>query len=97
MPCCAAGSGRPVAIYDPDGIIAAFDAFYPLTDVDVAGLYVQNVEHLDRSFGDHKAQPVTELKRARPRPCSSPASMRPRPRAIGHMIPHGAMRFGFEA
>ncbi|MBU6473957.1 MAG: hypothetical protein KGQ94_14995, partial [Alphaproteobacteria bacterium] len=35
-----------VALYDPDNVISAFDAFYPLTDVKIAGLYVQNVTHL---------------------------------------------------
>ncbi len=37
----------PVALYDPDGIMAAFDAFYPLKNVTIDGLYVQNVEHLN--------------------------------------------------
>src|SRR5258708_1894970 len=51
----------PLAIYDPDGIVDAFDTFYPLDGVRIAGYFVQNVEHLTRRFREHAAQPVTAL------------------------------------
>lgn len=59
-----ASAGR-VAIFDPDGVVGAFDTFYPMTGVDVAGLYVRNVEHLGWRFGDHKARPVTDLPKGK--------------------------------
>ena len=57
-------NGR-TAIYDPDGIIEAFETFYPLDGVELAGYFVQNVEHLNRRFRNLQAQPVTELPNAR--------------------------------
>jgi hypothetical protein len=51
----------PVAIYDPDGIVEAFDTFYSLAGLERGGLYVQNVEHLDRVFRGRKAEPITAL------------------------------------
>jgi hypothetical protein len=47
------------AIYDPDGIAAVFDEFYPLAKP--AHYFVQNVEHLERRFRDLPARPVTEI------------------------------------
>ena len=55
----------PVALYDPTGLLAGFDEFFPLNKVEIAGLYVQNVEHIGRSFHGHSAQPVTQLKDAK--------------------------------
>lgn len=73
----AAGPGRalvaklaaagPVAIYDPDGIIATFDTFHGLGGVEIAGYFVQNLEHLGRNFRGHAARPVTELRSVRSR------------------------------
>jgi hypothetical protein len=92
-----AASG-PVAIYDPDNIIAAFDAFHPLKDLDVAGLYVQNVAHLVAGLGNHAAQPVTELPKSRCRTVflASFEAARVR-RQIGHLIPEGAVCESFES
>jgi hypothetical protein len=55
-----AANGR-TAIYDPDGIIEAFETFYPLAGIELAGYFVQNVEHLNRRFRNLSAQPVTDL------------------------------------
>lgn len=55
----------PVAIYDPNNQLAGFAEFYPLHDVEIVGLYVQDVEQIGRSFLNHKAQPVTELARSK--------------------------------
>ncbi|HTW35153.1 MAG TPA: hypothetical protein VMD53_11100 [Rhizomicrobium sp.] len=57
-----------VAVYDPDGIIEAFDQFYPLDGIEIGQLFVQNVEHLERSFRGRKAEPVTALSTS---PCKS--------------------------
>jgi len=53
----------PVAIYDPNNQLASFVEFFPLTGVDIAGYFVQNVEEIGREFMGHKAQPVTILKK----------------------------------
>ncbi len=51
----------PVAIYDPHNFLAAFDALYPLDGIELAALYVQDVEQVGRVFRDQRARPVTEL------------------------------------
>lgn len=88
----------PVAIYDPDGVIDAFAAFYPLSKVNVAGLYVQNVEHLDRSFANHAARPVTALKSSKARAVFIASFDQARAeRQIAHLVPDGASLFSFES
>ena len=52
----------PVAIYDPANQLGGFAEFFPLTDIDVAGIFVQDVEHIGRVSGNHTTQPVTLLK-----------------------------------
>ncbi len=52
----------PVAIYDPGNHLSSFAEFFPLTDVDIAGLFVQDVDQIGRLFGNHAAQPVTLMK-----------------------------------
>jgi hypothetical protein len=58
-------AGGPVAIYDPSNLVPAFDALYPLDRVEIAGLYVQNLDHVGRVFRDVRARPVTELAGSR--------------------------------
>jgi hypothetical protein len=55
-------SGGPVAIYDPHGFAAAFDAIYPLTGIEFAGYFVQNIEHSGRAFRGLSAQPIADLE-----------------------------------
>jgi hypothetical protein len=91
-----AASG-PVAIYDPDGIIEAFDTFHSLADITIGGLFVQNVERLDRTFRGRKAEPVTVLAESK---CNAVlvASFEPQ-RPLGqirHLLPADAEIFGFE-
>jgi len=88
-----AASG-PVSLYDPDGILEAFDLFYPLDGAAIAGFFVQNVGHLERTFRGHRAQPVTALADTS---CNalliaSFDQMRAL-RRIGHLLP---FRRGFE-
>src|SRR5580658_4503639 len=58
------GANGRTAIYDPDGIIEAFETFYPLAGIELAGYFVQNIEHLNRRFRNLSAEPVTELANA---------------------------------
>ncbi len=58
------GSG-PVAIYDPHGLLAAFDAVFPLEGLKIAGVFVQDLKDVGRLFRGHAARPVTELKACR--------------------------------
>lgn len=51
----------PVAVVDPNDAAEAFDAFYGLSDCDIAGVYVQKVEDTGRTILGHTAQPLSEL------------------------------------
>src|SRR5690349_20429406 len=55
----------PVAIYDPNNFLAAFDAVYPLERIEIAGLYVQDLGQVGRVFRNHAARPITELPQSR--------------------------------
>jgi hypothetical protein len=57
----------PVAVYDPNGAIEAFDAIYGLHCIEIAGIYVQQVAAVGSSILGHTAQPVTELASAHAR------------------------------
>src|SRR4051794_6281222 len=51
----------PVAIYDPHGFLATFAAFHPLDRVDIAAIFVQDVEKVGRDLLGHATRPVTDL------------------------------------
>ncbi len=53
-----------VAIYDPLGYAAGFAALYPLDEIEIAGLYVQDLADLGRETLGQRAQPVTDLSSA---------------------------------
>ncbi|WP_119459129.1 hypothetical protein [Rhodospirillaceae bacterium SYSU D60014] len=55
-----AAAGR-VAVYDPLGLLEGLAEFYDLSSIDVAGVFVQNVEGLGRSILGRPTQPVTDL------------------------------------
>jgi len=55
----------PVAVYDPNNFLAAFDAVYPLERIEIAGLYVQDLSQVGRAFRNHAARPITELPQSR--------------------------------
>ncbi len=91
------GAG-PVALYDPDGVIEAFDAFYPLGGVTPAGLYVQNVAHLAATFAGHAARPVTELAQSRCRTLFIASFDEARALGqIAHLIPNGTQIVSFKS
>src|SRR5579871_420357 len=50
-----------VALYDPNQLLAGFDAFYPLDRIRIAGVFVQDAEQIGRSFRGEAARPLTEL------------------------------------
>lgn len=52
----------PVAIFDPDGIAAPLLALCP--DLNVQGVYVQDVQAVGTMRGAHRARPLTELPQA---------------------------------
>jgi len=51
----------PVAVVDPNDDAEVFDAFYNLSDCEIAGVYVQKVEDAGRTILGHTAQPLSEL------------------------------------
>jgi hypothetical protein len=51
----------PVAIFDPKGFASAFDTLYPLYNVPLAGVFVQNVEEAGRRILGQAAKPVNAL------------------------------------
>src|SRR5581483_3528525 len=52
----------PGALYDPHGFAASFAEIYPLDRVNVAGVYVQKIEALDRAVLGRRVRPATELR-----------------------------------
>jgi hypothetical protein len=58
---------REVAIYDPLNRAAAFNEFYDLTSLSLAGYFIQDVERQDSAFGGCGASPVTEIGNVRAR------------------------------
>jgi hypothetical protein len=63
----ALADNAPVAIYDPNVAIEAFDAIFGLDGLDIAGAYVQRVTRVGSDILGYSAQPVTELARSRAR------------------------------
>jgi hypothetical protein len=61
----ALAHNMPVAIYDSNCAIEAFDAIFGLGDIEIAGLYVQQVNRVGSIVLGRAAQPVTELARSR--------------------------------
>lgn len=50
-----------VAIYDPLGYSEGFAAFYPLDEVDLRGVFVQDIARIGDSVLGHPAQPITDM------------------------------------
>ena len=57
----------PIAIYDPHNLLAAFDAVYPLTEVAIEGVFVQEASHIGRVFRGKPTRAVTDLPLSRAR------------------------------
>jgi hypothetical protein len=72
-PCAARAARRllrlltkrgPVAVFDPDGGAAGFDTVYRLSDIELAGVYVQQIARIGTRVLGRIAQPVTDLARS---------------------------------
>ena len=57
----ALSAGGPVAICDPDGAISAFAELFGLAGVEIAGIYVQQLERCGAVVLGRAARPSTEL------------------------------------
>src|ERR1700680_4298493 len=58
-------AGGVVAIYDPQNLLAAFDAVFPFDEIRIAGIFVQDASQIGRIFRNHAAQSITELPECR--------------------------------
>jgi hypothetical protein len=54
--------GSPLAVYDPDGLADGLSDLYPLSRLDIAGCFVQDVTAIGRQILGRRAQPITELR-----------------------------------
>jgi hypothetical protein len=81
----------PVALYDPHELAEAFAEIHPLAKIELAGVYVQKVEQLDRVLFGHRVKPVTRLADSRAKLVFVVAFGAERPIAhIRHLVPAGA-------
>ncbi len=91
------GAG-PVAIYDPLGLGQTLAEMYDLSGLDIAGVFVQDLDHIGRRLLGHAAQPVTDLKGAGARAvlvvAFEPARLIDH---IRHLVPAGAEVMGLES
>jgi len=58
-------AAKTIAIYDPDDFAPTFDAIYPLTGIEVADVFVQNIDEIGRDRLGRKTKPITELAKSR--------------------------------
>lgn len=58
---------RPVAVFDPDGLLASFAAFYDLVPKDIAAVYVQRTEDAGRRVLGRTTQSVHLLAKSKAR------------------------------
>mgnify|MGYP001469336827 CR=1 FL=1 len=88
----------PVALYDPYGHLGTFAELYDLRGVEIAGLYVQDVDKVGSELLGHAARPVTELPSGGARAVLVAAFDADRPAAnIAHLVPAGAEVLSFDA
>ncbi|GAB4355463.1 MAG: hypothetical protein Kow00114_05800 [Kiloniellaceae bacterium] len=81
----------PVAIYDPLGYARAFAEIYDLSGLDIAAVYVQDLEDIGGEILGRQAQPVTDLPGTKARTVFVTAFDSERLVAhIRHLLPKGA-------
>ncbi len=84
-------SPGPIAIYDPLGLAQTLAEMYDLSQLDIAGVFVQDLADIGRSLLGHAAQPVTDLKACGARDVLVVAFDRARLiDHIRHLVPEGA-------
>ncbi|MPZ08737.1 MAG: hypothetical protein GEU89_00810 [Kiloniellaceae bacterium] len=83
-------AGGSVAIYDPLGYARAFAEIYDIGGLDIAAVYVQDLEDIGEILR-HQAQPVTDLPGCKAKKVFVTAFDAERLIAhIGHLLPSGA-------
>lgn len=88
----------PVAIYDPNDAVEAFDAVFGLDNLEIAGIFVQQVTQLGSTILGRPAEPVTELARCRARSVFVAAFDAERLVAqLGPYLPDDAKMFSLDA
>ena len=88
----------PIAIYDPDGAAEAFNAVFCLDSVEIAGVYVQQVNRIGDPVVGRAAAPVTELAQSRARSVFVAAFDAERMIAqVQPYLPDGAEAFSLDA
>jgi hypothetical protein len=60
----ALADNPPVAVCDPGGGAEAFAELFPLNGIEIAGIYVQDIDRVDRRILGYAVAPVTELERS---------------------------------
>jgi hypothetical protein len=60
----ALADNPPVAVCDPGGGAEAFAELFPLNGIEIAGVYVQQIDRLDHRILGYAVAPVTELGRS---------------------------------
>jgi hypothetical protein len=84
-------AAAPVAIYDPEGLVEGLSDLYPLSRLESAGCFVQDVTAVGRPLLGRRAQPVTELREAKARHVLVAAFDAARAiDHIRHLLPDGA-------
>jgi hypothetical protein len=84
-------AGGTVAVYDPLGYAKAFAEIYDLSGIDIAAVYVQDLEDIGGEILGQQAQPVTDLPGCRAKKVFVTAFDAGRLIAhIGHLLPAGA-------
>jgi hypothetical protein len=81
----------PVAVYDPAGQFSDFAAFYDLSRLDIAGIYVQQVADIGKHILGHMTRPVTEIGSAAAKMIFLACFDAQRPLdQVRHLLPTGA-------
>jgi hypothetical protein len=90
--------GGPVAVYDPLGFAEGFDAVWDLGGLDLAGVFVQDVEEIGRLRLGRACRPATELARSGARSVLVAAFEPERlVQHVRHLLPAGAAVLGLDA
>lgn len=85
------GMEGPVAVYDPLGLAAPFAEIHNCGALDLAGVFVQDIERIGASVLGQSTQPVTGLPESGARTVFIPGFDTDRLRAhIAHLLPEGA-------
>lgn len=90
--------GAPVAIYDPLGYARAFAEIYDLSGLEIAAVYVQDLEDIGCDLLGRQAQPVTDLPGSKAKTVLVTAFDADRLIAhIRHLLPKGAEAVSLDA